>query len=429
MPFKPHFSWDFLTPEEIESRSLRAIRNHIDYLKRDSVYYQELLADVESDDIQTLEDFRKIPITEKKDFSSNSNLFQVASDEQVIETVVTSGSTGTPLVYPLTSSDLDRLAYNESLSFHGAGVTAKDRAFIMVSLDRLFIAGMAYYRGLTALGANTSRIGVLPAEMQQHYIELMKPTVLVGVPSYMVKLGETLIKNGIDLANYSIEKIFCIGEPIREENMDFNSTALRIEELYGAKVYSTYASTELGSAFCDCTERTGGHGHPELVYTEILDENGEPVEDGEVGELVVTPFGLEGMPLLRYRTGDMTFNVPGECACGRHSMRIGPILSRKSQLIKFKGTTLYPLTITNVIDSIPDVVDYILELKGREGSSSEEIYIHAATKPANVQTIMSRVQAATRVSVPVLISNAATINSMRGDSRKKIRLIDNRTKA
>ncbi len=428
MPFTPQFSWDFLPYDEIEARTIRALKNHIDYLKRDSEYYRELLVDINSADINCLEDIHMIPFTEKDTLSEMSHRFRVASEEQIVETVVTSGSTGVPLMFPLTASDIDRLAYNESLSFYSAGVTSRDRAQIMVSLDRLFIAGMAYYRGLIALGANTARLGVLTPEMQQHYIELMRPTVLIGVPSYLLKLGEQLKQGGVDLENFTIQKIFCIGESIRDESMKLTATADKIEKLFGAHVYSTYASTEVASTFCECTERFGGHAHPELGYVEILDSNGDPVPDGTVGELVVTTFGVEGVPLLRYKTGDLTFKVPGECACGRHSMRIGPIMSRKAQLVKYKGTTLYPMTITNVLDSMPEVQDYIIELKGREGAPSEEMFVHAAVKPLLVTQIMTKIQAAARVNIPVLVSNAATINSMRGDNRKKIRLIDNRSK-
>ncbi len=429
MPFRPQFSWDFLPYEEIEARTLRALKNHIDFLKQNSEYYRDHLADIDSSDITCLNDIHMIPFTEKDVLATEFAKFRVASDENVIETVVTSGSTGIPLLFPLTATDLDRLTYNESLSFYSAGVSARDKAQIMVSMDRLFIAGMAYYRGLTALGANTSRLGVLTPEMQRHYIEMMRPTILVGVPSYLVKLGEHLKQAGLTPADLSVQKIFCIGEPIRTEEMKLTSTAETIERLFGAHVYSTYASTEIASTFCDCLERSGGHSHPELAYVEILDTNGDPVPDGTIGELVITPFGVEGLPLLRYKTGDLTFKIPGECACGRHSMRIGPILSRKSQLLKFKGTTLYPMTITNVLDSMPEVVDYIIELKGREGAPSEEIFIHAAVKPLLVSQIMSKVQAAARVNVPVLVSNPATIKTMRGDTTKKIRLIDNRARS
>ncbi len=426
MSFNPHFSWDFLSLEDIEDRSMYAMRNHIKFLKQDSPFYSKLLQDIQPEEIQSYSDIKKLPLTEKKSLSDNLKEFWVASEDDTIETVVTSGSTGSPLIIPLTTSDLERLAYNESLSFHSAGVSSSDRAFIMVSLDRLFLAGMAYYRGLTALGVNTSRIGVLAPEMQMHYMKLLKPSVLVGVPSYLQKLGRYLNDEGADTALSSVTKLFCIGEPIHEEDISLSSVARELEELFSANVYSTYASTEVSSTFCDCSARSGAHPHPELVYTEILDDEGNPVKDGEPGELVVTPFGIEGVPLLRYRTGDITAKIPGKCECGRNSMRIGPILSRKSQLLKVKGTTIYPLTIINCINAIDEVDDFLIELKGKKGSSNEEIYIHAATKPANVTTIMRQVQAAARVSVPILVTNIPTINALRGDSRKKLRIIDNR---
>jgi phenylacetate-CoA ligase len=426
MSFNPHFSWDFLATDEIAERSMRAFRNHLKFLKQDSKYYQEILKDINPDKVLSYEDIRKLPLTEKKTLSDNLPDFLVAPEDSVVETVVTSGSTGSPLIVPLTQSDIERLAYNESLSFHSAGVSSSDRAFIMVSMDRLFIAGMAYYQGLTALGVNTSRIGVLAVEMQKHYMELLKPTVLVGVPSYLLKLGNYLKKEGATGAISSVSKIFCIGEPIREEDMSPNSIATDLKKCFSAELFSTYASTEVSSTFCDCTAGAGAHSHPELVYAEILDDSGNPVEDGVAGELVVTPFGIEGLPLLRYRTGDITTRVEGKCSCGRNSMRVGPILSRKSQLLKVKGTTIYPLTIINCIDSIDAVDDFIIELKGKEGTPNEEIFIHAVTKPNQVGVIMSQVQAAARVSIPVLVTNQPTLNSYRGDSRKKIRIVDNR---
>jgi phenylacetate-CoA ligase len=297
----------------------------------------------------------------------------------------------------------------------------------MVSLDRLFVAGMAYYRGMIALGVNTARIGVLPFEMQGYYIRLLRPSVLVGVPSYFIKLAQNLKSTGNDISSSSIQKLVCIGEPLKNEDMSWNTTARKLENLYNAKVYSTYASTETCSSYCDCNERTGGHSHPELIYTEILDDNGNPVADGEIGELVVSTFGMEAMPLFRYRTGDMTFKVKGKCPCGRNSSRIGPIVYRKSQLIKIKGTTVYPVTITNVIDSLGCCEDYIVELKGfRSDSDRTEIVVHIVAEKKELNKVTQAVTAATRVRISVFLSNKSTISALRGDARKAIRFVDNR---
>jgi len=425
LDFNPAHSWEFWPRDKIEHRTVRALHNHVKHVKEASPYYAEALSGIDPRDITSLADYAKLPMTDKKTLVENTGRFLAVGPERIAETVVTSGSTGKPLVFSMTASDLDRLAFNEALSFHAVGVKPGDRAQILVSIDRLFIAGMAYYRGLTLLGANTARIGVLPFDMQKHYIELLKPTVLVGVPSFLRRLAKELDAMKFDARASSIQKLVCIGESIRSEDMTLNAVGKSLEEAYGANVYSTYGATELAVAYCECECRCGGHAHPELVYTEIVDEQGNPVSDGMPGELVATPLGVEGLPLVRYRTGDITFKIGEPCACGRQSCRIGPILARKSQMIKYKGTTLYPLTITNALDELDCIDDYVIMLEGGE-SLSDEVTVHAVTPPANVPQVVSHLRTKARVQFPVLVTNAATINAMRGDARKKVRIIDNR---
>lgn len=425
LTFRPEFSWEFLSKEEINIRSLKAINNHLSHIKEVSPYYREKLKDTDIAQLESLEDFSKLPLTSKDDIVENIGAFKAVPDVEICETVVTSGSTGKFLIFKLTRGDLERLAFNEALSFNSAGVTPEDKAQILVSLDRLFIAGIAYYRGLTSLGVDTTRIGVLPFEMQKFYFDILKPTVLVGVPSFIKKFGQELKKSGYNVKNSSVKKIFCIGESIRDESLKPSGTGQIIEELFNAKTYSTYAATELSVAYCECEKQEGNHAHPELVYTEIVDPNGKPVEDGEIGELVATPLGVEGMPLLRYRTGDITFKVKGSCECGRNSDRIGPILSRKSQMLKLQGTTVYPLTITNTLDEIDSVEDYILVIEG-DRSLADKAELHVVAKPAEVFRISEHLRAKARVSVPVLITNSTTINSMRDGRRKKIKILDKR---
>jgi phenylacetate-CoA ligase len=319
LDFKPGLSWEFWPKEKLETRTVRALQNHVRHVQEVSPYYKEALAGIDPRDIKTPADFANCPLTDKNALAGNRDAFLAAEPGRIVETVVTSGSSGKPLEFSMTANDLERLAFNEALSFHGIGVKPGDRVQVLVSLDRLFIAGMAYYRGLTMLGANTARIGVLPFDMQKHYIELLRPVAVVGVPSFLRRLGKELKSMGMDTAACSIRKIACIGESIRSEDMQLNAVGKALEEMFGAKVYSTYGNTELAVAYCECEHQNGNHSHPELVYTEIVDESGTVVPDGMPGELVATPLGVEGMPLVRYRTGDITFKVPGECACGRSS--------------------------------------------------------------------------------------------------------------
>lgn len=421
--FRPDLSWEFLSADEIEARTLRALRNHIRHLKEVSQYYKDALQCVSHEDINTIDDFQKLIFTSKESVADNTSGFIGVEPQKIIETVLTSGSTGKPLVFPLTASDLERLAFNEALSFSGAGITAEDNAQIMVSLDRLSIAGMAYYRGLTLLGSNTMRTGLLSFDMQKYYLDLLKPTVAVAVPSFMKKLALDFQKNGFDPSKSTLKKIICFGESLKSKDMELNSIATSVQELWGVNVFSSYASTELSVSYCECSARQGGHSHPELVYTEIVDDQGKPLPDGVPGELVATPLGVEGLPLLRYKTGDITFKITEPCSCGRNSMRIGPILGRSSQLIKIKGTTVYPLTITNALDDLSEVNDYILVIEN-DDSLSDRVAIHIATPPSSVEKIANHLRAAAKVNFPILVSNLPTIQSMRGNSRKKIKVLD-----
>ena len=427
MVFRPDLSWEFKSADEIESRSIRAVRNHVKHLLESSPWYKNTLHGFDSNEIASLDDIKKLPFTTKDQLADHMEQFRAVSSELAVETVVTSGSTGRPLLFWMTANDLERLAYNEALSFHGAGVTAYDRAQVMVSLDRMFIAGMAYYRGLTTLGANTMRVGVQSFEMQKNYLDLMRPTVLVGVPSFLRKFGQKLCDSGFDSSESTIKKIVCIGETIRDSSMQLNGVGRLLEDIFGADVYSTYGNTELSVAYCECTAKSGGHAHPELVYTEIVNDAGNVLPDGEVGELVCTTLGVEGVPLLRYRTGDLTFKISEQCTCGRNSVRIGPILGRKSQLIKLRGTTVYPATILSALNELDCITDYMIIIEG-DDSLSDHVVLHVVAHATHVARISEHLRAAARVNFPVLVSNQATLNGYRGDAAKKIHIIDKRSR-
>ncbi len=427
MAFNADLSWEYLSREEIAARTVKAVRNHVKHLLEVSPYYREVLAAVDPSDITSFESISQLPLTDKATLSDNSNQFKAVGDIEVVETVITSGATGHPVMYPMTGSDLDRLAFNEALSLNAAGISPNDRAQILVSLDSPSIGGMACYHGLITLGVNTIRIGVLRFDMQKYYFDLLCPTVLVGVPSYLRKFGEQLADAGMDPGVSPVKKIICIDESVRNEYLELNSTGKKLQELFGAHVYSSHGITELFVAYTECVEQSGNHVHPELVYTEIVDKEGNPVEDGMPGELVGTPLGVEGLPLLRYRTGDMTFKIQGTCPCGRNSDRIGPIRESTSQVIKLKDTTIYPVIMTNALDELDYIEDYILLLEGNE-SFSDHLTLHVATQPAMLENIVSHLRTKANVTVPVLISNVPTINSYRADTSQSAKIVDKRQK-
>ena len=145
-----------------------------------------------------------------------------------------------------------------------------------------------------------------------------------------------------------------------------NTLSQKITEKWNIKLFSTYASTEMSTAFTECEFQQGGHHHPELIITEILDENENPVAEGESGELVITTLDVEAIPLLRFKTGDLVKAYYEPCKCGRNTLRLGPVVGRKQQMIKYKGTTLYPPAMNDLLNDFPGVSCYQIVIKSNE---------------------------------------------------------------
>ncbi|RJQ51663.1 MAG: phenylacetate--CoA ligase family protein [Nitrospiraceae bacterium] len=337
--------------------------NTVRHAYENSLFYKNRFDDncVHPSDIKNLEDIKKLPFTGKEDIQKDNWSLLAVPRENISEIVSTTGTTGDPVFIALTANDLERLACNEEKSFGYAGAVKGDVFNIAVTCDNLFIAGIAYYRGLTKLGASVTRLG--PQNILRHLdiMKELKPTGIVAVPSFMVQLARRAEEYGVPVKELGIRKIVLIGDSIRDADLTTNALGNLIETAFGKICYSTYGITEAQLSFCECRVHHGLHSHPDLVLTEIVDEDGRLLPDGDEGELVLTPLQLEGMPLIRYRTGDVTFKLSTPCACGRNSARIGPIIGRKQQKLKVKGVTLYPRNIENAILGLQDVINYQIE--------------------------------------------------------------------
>ena len=195
------------------------------------------------------------------------------------------------------------------------------------------------------------------------------------MPSFIVKLIRFAKEHGIDINQSSVKKAICIGENIRNTDFTLNMLGKNITEAWDIQLYSTYASTEMQTAFTECGEGKGGHHQPELLILELLDENDRQVAPGEPGEVTITTLGVEGMPLLRYKTGDICIYTDEPCACGRTSLRLSAIVGRKKQMIKYKGTTLYPPALFDLLHEMEDVRDYVAEVYLNE-IGLDEVLLH-----------------------------------------------------
>lgn len=357
------------------------LKNMLNYLNTHSPFYNKLFSanSIDIHSITSLSDLSKIPVTTKEDLHGSNWDFLCVDKSKIVEYCNTSGTLGTPVTIGLTESDLQRLGHNEYLSFLNTESTTHDIFHLMLSLDRQFMAGIAYYHGARKLGAGIIRGGPGNFSMQIETISRLNPTVLIAVPSFIVGLLEYAQDKKIDLNSTTVKKIICIGENIRDENLQPNALAQRILQGWNVQLFSTYASTEQQTAFTECVQGKGGHHQPELMIFEILDDNNQPMGPGEYGELTVTTLGVEGMPLLRYKTGDICTFYNEPCGCGRTTSRLGPIIGRKKQLIKYSGTTLYPQSIFNVLNSIEFVEDYVIEVS-KTDLGLDDLTIHIALK-------------------------------------------------
>jgi len=370
--------------EEITSFQDEKLRTVLNYLNTHSSYYRRLFK-TEAINIQSIRGIRDLPLlptTSKEQLQQFNWDFLCVPQDQIIDYSTTSGTLGTPVVFGLTDADLERLAYNEMISFQRVGIQKGDRVQIMTTLDRRFMAGLAYFLGLRKIGAGILRIGAGIPQMQWDSIQQFKPKFLVVVPSFLLKMIAYAEEHNIDYNNSSVKVAICIGENLRTAELKDNELAKRIQEKWNIALYSTYASTEMSSAFTECEAFNGGHQHPELIITEILDNDGNAVPDGQLGELVVTTLGIQAMPLLRYKTGDMVRRHAAPCICGRNSYRIGPVEGRKQQMIKYKGTTLFPPAMFDVLASYEEIEHYQIEISST-AIGTDDVRILIATKQEN----------------------------------------------
>lgn len=382
----------------------KALKTQLDYLDAHSPFYQNLFSK-NSISVKTLsaEGFLQIPITKKEDLAKHNSDFLCVPKSEIIDYVTTSGTLAEPVTVALNEPDLQRLAKNEEQSFRLTGLTKNDIVQITTTLDRRFMAGMAYFLGLRKLGAGIVRVGSGLPELQWDSIDRFQPTYLVAVPSFLLKLTEYAESQGINPNQSSVKAAVCIGEPLRDENFKLNTLGKKITEKWDIELFSTYASTEMATAFTECKFHQGQHIQEDLIYTEILDENHNPVQNGEVGELVVTMLGVKTMPLLRFATGDLVKKIEERCACGKKGERLSAIFGRKQQLIKYKGTTIYPQQIKDVMAGFGALKLYAIRVKTNElGTDEVEIMIDDNTPAELQQNLKSALKAKLRV-IPKLV--------------------------
>ena len=429
---------EFASPLEQKLFQEQLLQKQLVFLQEHSRYYQRMFVEnkIDVQSIRTIEDLQKLPFTEKKDLQLYNDDFLCCPEEKLIDYVTTSGTLGEPVVFGCSDHDLDRLAYNEFKSFHCAGVTSNSLVQLMTTLDKRFMAGMAYFNGLRKLGAGVIRVGNGIPELQWDTISRLHPDTIMCVPSFVLRLIDYAKQNGIDYHNSSIKRIIGIGEGLRNQDFTLNLLGARIHEQWPeVQLFATYSSTEMSATFSECEYGCGGHVHPELIIVEIIGEDNKPVQDGEVGEVVITTLGVEAMPLLRFRTGDMAAKISEPCQCGRNSYRLTPLVGRKNNMLKLKGTTIYPPAINDVLANCEYIENFVVVARQSNAGTDDVIVRIGIKAPFSthnneqlIKDLKDRFRARLRVapSVEILPTDVIQKINYPAKSRKPILFIDER---
>ncbi len=424
---------EFCTVDEIKAFQNEKLQTALSYLAGHSRFYQRMFDEnnIDINAIRTVDDLVKLPFTEKKDLQLYNQDFLCVPPEKIVDYITTSGTLGDPVTFGCTDRDLERLAYNEKKSFECAGVKPGDKVQLMTTLDKRFMAGLAYFLGIRKLGASVIRVGNGMPELQWDTINRLKPDTLMCVPSFILRLIEYAEQHNIDYRNSSVKRIIGIGEGLREQDFSLNLLGTRIRDKWNVELFATYSSTEMGATFSECPNGCGGHVHPELIIVEIIGDDNMPVKDGEAGEVVVTTLGVEGMPLLRFRTGDISSKITDRCKCGRNSYRLTPLVGRKNNMIKLKGTTIYPPAINDVLDNTPYVVNYVVVVQNSFAGTDEVVVKVGIASPQPfdvIKDLKDRFRSRIRVAPIVELLSPEDVNKLNNpaNNRKPVKFIDNR---
>ncbi|MCX7667912.1 MAG: phenylacetate--CoA ligase [Atribacterota bacterium] len=413
-----------LQEERLRQTILRATKTPF-YRKR----FAQLKIDPEK--IRTVKDLQHIPFTTKEDLRQGFPFdFLAVPLEEVVRLHSSSGTTGTPTVIYHTAQDLDRWANQVARCLYMVGMRKTDIFQNMMSYG-LFTGGLGMHYGAEKLGAMTIPIGAGNSKRQIWFLQFFKTTAVHILPSYALLLAQLIKSEGLDPKRDLNLRIMLIGaEPHSEE------TRRRIEELYGAKAYNSYGLSEMngpGVAF-ECPYQNGMHLWEDYYIMEVVNpQTGEPCQEGEVGELVLTTIYRDATPILRYRTRDLTAFINEPCPCGRLHRRIARIQGRSDDMFIFRGVNIFPIQIEKVLMNIPEVGNnyrIILEREDYRDVMRIEVEIKSELFFGDLQKLerlRERIQAELRsetlVTPEVVLVEPGTLPTQEGKAQ---RVFDNR---
>ena len=352
--------------EDLHALQEDRLKSIVRYVYDHSSFYRQKFkeAGVEPGDIRSLADITKLPFTKKVDLRDNypTGMFS-APKSQVVRYHVSSGTTGKPTVVGYTRGDIETWSESLARALTSIGLGRDDTVQVAYGYG-LFTGGLGLHYGAERIGAAVLPVGTGSTERQIELMQDLGTTAIACTPSYFLHIMEVAEKNGISIRNDTRLKVGIFGaEPWSLE------TRKRIEDVTGINAYDIYGTSEIsGPLFTECHVKKGIHVWGDMFLTEVIDpKTGEPVEDGEQGELVFTTLHKFALPLIRYRIGDLTIMNSETCECGRTHPRIMRILGRTDDMLIIRGINVFPSQVESVLMNIPAVGDHWEIVVDRKG--------------------------------------------------------------
>ena len=334
--------------EQLRELQGKRLQKLVAYVYHNVPFYRHKMQEMDlmPDDIRSIDDIVKLPFTTKQDLRDNYPYgLMAAPKSEVVRVHASSGTTGNPTIVGYTRKDLAVWSEVMSRCLSAYGVTREDTFSVSYGYG-LFTGGLGAHYGVENLGATVIPASTGNTEKHVRLIRDLKITGIACTPSYALYLAETVEKMGVSKDELSL-RIGAFGAEPWTEHM-----RQEIQERLGLKGYNLYGLSEImgPGVSCECEEQNGSHIHEDHFYPEIIDPNTlEPLPYGQQGELVFTTLTKEGMPLLRYRTKDLTSLMPGVCSCGRTSVRMTPIMGRSDDMLIIRGINVFPSQVESVI--------------------------------------------------------------------------------
>ncbi len=371
-------------------------------LPRNTFYAHKWLSSQETLTLESLADLRSLPFTTKRELVDDQAIHPPFGENltyplsHYIRLHQTSGTTGRPLKILDTQESWDWWADCWVTVYEAAGVTRDDIVYLAFSFGP-FIGFWSAYEGAKRLGALTVPGGGMDSLQRLRAMQEVGATVLVCTPSYALRLAEIAREHNIDLSQFQVRVTIHAGEP----GASIPATRQRIEQAWHACTYDHAGMTEMGAFGFSCVEQNGVHVNEGEFIAEIINPaTGEPVQPGEVGELVLTNLGRWGYPALRYRTGDLVRNGGYACGCGRSFLSLpGGVLGRADDMLIVRGVNVYPSALADILHRFPEVQEYRI-IVTRSGVM-DEITLQVECPPELIPRLTEELHIALNLRVPI----------------------------